>query len=1118
MAVAVAATAAAAEEPAAASALPGLIVPEGAAARIVADFKRSGLTSPTALSEDAQGRWYVAETHRFGGAVLDNRNHTYWVADDVLARTVADRAAMYEKWASKFPEGFFTEKSEKIRRLEAQGDDGWFTKSEIFADGFNDPVDGAAAGILAHEGMVYLACIPSLYVLADQDGDGISDHRAVLQDGFGVRVNYSGHDLSGMTLGPDGRIWGTVGDRGLSFTTREGTPYQLPNEGAVFRFDPDGSNFELFHTGLRNPQDIVFDELGNAFTVDNNADLGDKARLIYLVDGGDSGWRSGFQTLAHFSDQVGFDEPPPVPWMEEKRWQTATAGHPEFLVPPIAHLGSGPSGMATYPGTGFLESEEGRFLMTDYTGGSAGSGIWSFGVEPEGAAMRLKDARKLVWGVTATDVEFSWDGRLMVTDFDGGWESHDAGRLIEVSALERWRSEEADEVAKVMRNGLDRADDRQLADWLGHPDMRLRIRAQLELTRRPGGFALLKEAATKGAGQARYHGIWGLGIIARRGAAARAQVEDDDFMSIPGSNQRDAALKVLVPLMDDEQPEIRVQVARVLGDAGGVGDQANFGALIRDPSPRVRFFGTIAAGRAKAMGSMSFIWEMLGESGESDPYLRHAGAEALARLGTTRQLAGLSRWDKVGVRLGAVLALGVKRDPAITTFLSDQDPRVVGETIRLIHDLNLDPARPALAEWMISHDVGTVGRTNQRRLLINALKTGNSECLERVYQLAMAKESPPELRKEAMWVIGAWDDPWLVDPVTGEKLEWNRDDRASARQLIESRLEEWLNVGGKELDTVINALNRLGVDDGKVPDEWWTERIKNDHLPEDARLAVLGRWEKRKPEGEVDVLDALAGSKNDRVATHALKRLAKLAPSRAFGRLREATESEVVLRRQAGWQGLGNLDAEGVDQMILEGLEKLAADPAGESAALELLAAAGKRDAPAVKAGLERFEKSIGSSDDPLAQWLVCLEGGNAKQGKEVFRRHQTAQCMKCHRLDDEDKGSEAGPALHGVAKRGDRRFLLESLVTPGARVSPGFGVVMVTLKDGSTVAGILMAEDEEGIEVAVGTDRQRIDRDRIKEVGLPLSPMPPMGGILSKAEIRDLVEWLSELDREDED
>ena len=77
-----------------------------------------------------------------------------------------------------------------------------------------------------------------------------------------VRFSLSGHDMNGFALGPDGRIYGTIGDRGFNIVTREGVKYEYPDQGAVFRFDPDGSNFEVVHTGLRNPKEIAFFDRG----------------------------------------------------------------------------------------------------------------------------------------------------------------------------------------------------------------------------------------------------------------------------------------------------------------------------------------------------------------------------------------------------------------------------------------------------------------------------------------------------------------------------------------------------------------------------------------------------------------------------------------------------------------------------------------------------------------------------------------------------------------------------------------------------------------------------------------------------------------------------------------
>jgi len=81
-------------------------------------------------------------------------------------------------------------------------------------------------------------------MMQDAKQDGVETARKVIEDGFGVRISLSGHDMNGFAIGPDGRVWGTIGDRGFNVTTKEGKKYDSRNRGAVFRFEPDGTNFE----------------------------------------------------------------------------------------------------------------------------------------------------------------------------------------------------------------------------------------------------------------------------------------------------------------------------------------------------------------------------------------------------------------------------------------------------------------------------------------------------------------------------------------------------------------------------------------------------------------------------------------------------------------------------------------------------------------------------------------------------------------------------------------------------------------------------------------------------------------------------------------------------------
>ena len=451
--------------------------------------------------------------------------------DDLAATKTTDRRALHENWKAKLPLEKMTAKSEIIRRLADTNGDGSLDESKVFADGFNDVLDGTAAGILAHEGSIYLACIPKLLMLRDTDGDGKADERKTIEEGFGVRVSLSGHDLNGFALGPDGRIYGTIGDRGFSLTTKESVVCEYPNQGAVFRFEPDGTGFEILHTGLRNPKEIAFDALGNPFTVDNNSDQRDAARIVYLVEGGDSGWEMEHQAMSSFHRQIGLKHLPPNRWMEEKIWHLANPDQPAFIVPPIAHLTSGPSGLTYHPGTGFLETEKDRFLICDYRGGAATSGIWSFQMKPDGAGMKLADSHILLRGVAATDAEFSWDGRLFITDFCGGWKSHDQGRLLSLDAgANTWRAMDAASAAKIMREGLEQRSAAELANLLKHPDSRIRLRAQIALTRKPDALKHFSDATISSDFTTRIHGIWGLGILARRGSSP---LPVSDFAAIP---------------------------------------------------------------------------------------------------------------------------------------------------------------------------------------------------------------------------------------------------------------------------------------------------------------------------------------------------------------------------------------------------------------------------------------------------------------------------------------------------------------------------------------------------------------------------------------------------------
>jgi putative heme-binding domain-containing protein len=122
------------------------------------------------------------------------------------------------------------------------------------------------------------------------------------------------------------------------------------------------------------------------------------------------------------------------------------------------------------------------------------------------------------------------------------------------------------------------------------------------------------------------------------------------------------------------------------------------------------------------------------------------------------------------------------------------------------------------------------------------------------------------------------------------------------------------------------------------------------------------------------------------------------------------------------------------------------------------------------------------------------------------------ANCVACHRFEGAS-GSEVGPPLDGIASRGDTRFLLESLIEPSAKMAAGYGLVTVTTKGGETAAGNVLGEDDKELRLHQPDGKTiAIPKGTITSRTPPMSLMPPMGAVLTKRQLRDVVAYLGTL------
>ena len=1056
------------------------------------------LANPVSIATDEKGRWFVAETFRLHAGVSDIRAHMNWLEDE-LASTSLDSFLAILKADPKVDLEKNALNSERVQMVWDSKDTGVADSSKIFAEGFNDPLSGIAAGVLARKGNVYLTSIPDLWLLQDNKRSGSADSRTSLAKGFGVRTAFLGHDLHGLRIGPDGRLYFSVGDRGANATAIDGSRAVNTETGAVYRCNLDGSGLEIFALGLRNPQELAFDQFGNLFTGDNNSDAGDPARWVYVQQNSDSGWRIGWQFITKPNARG--------PWLSERLCYPSFAGQAAYHLPPVAVLGNGPSGLTYYPGTGLTSAWKDHFFLANFSGSPSNSGILSVSVSPKGAGFEMSPIEKPIWNILATDVEFGVDGGLYVADWVNGWGMNGKGRIYRIHAPESDSDPLLLETKKLIADGMESRQPEQLALLLGHADMRVRQEAQFALAARASSAVLIRVASRDSSLLARLHAIWGLGQL------ARAQKKD-------GST--------LLPLLKDPDAEVRAQTAKTLGDIKGAKATAPLLPLLKDPSPRVRSFAAIALGNLKSREATPALIEALRENDNTDPVLRHALCSALAGCNDSVLLLAASNDPSTAVRLGAIVALRRLKHVGLAKFLQDADPLVVAEAARAIHDESIHDAMPELAALLpkaaslLSLPPGTKEAPAPqdailRRAINAAFRTGNPSNATALAQFVSLNEAPEAFRLQAIQALSSWATPPRLDRVIGLFRPLPQRDVAPSITALKPHLSTLLAEAPAAPNAVrIEALQLLQKHGEQLANPLINLPAIVSNVAEDAavRVEALQTLASLKEPKLPEIVALAATDKAEALRKAATKlRIELHLPGGGVDSLAKLLEIGTPGEKQNVLTELSSLSEAGTAAIFEQQLDLLSAGKLPGEVHLELLEAAAKRPEPAIKARLTRLQTAVAAQTaaDPLSAHRPALLGGNAAEGRRIFMEKAEASCVRCHKVQNE--GAEVGPNLTGVGKRQTREYLLESIVEPNAKIAQGFETVIVTLTDGSVHAGILKADSAEELTLMPPTGiLEKLPKSQIKTRESGPSGMPPLAAVLSKREIRDLVEYLSSL------
>lgn len=1053
---------------------------------------------PVAISVDHQGRVFVTQTRRRKIQDLDIRQHGQWVPDDVGLASVSDKRAFLRQQLAiggdssaqskhvddhngdgKHDWRDLTVVSECIYRLVDTDGSGTADEITVFAEDFKTEVTGIAAGVMAFRRDVWATIAPDVWRLTDTNDDGVADQREIVVTGFGLHIAYAGHDMHGLTVGPDGKVYWSIGDKGIHVTADDGTPIAFPNQGGVMRCNPDGSQFEVFAHGLRNVQEIAFDQFGNLFGVDNDADKpGERERFVWIVPGMDAGWRCNYQ---YRGDDYN-------PWTDERLWELPGEEHPAYIVPPLAHYIDGPAGFKFNPGTALSPSYKNFFFIT----GAPNGNQHAFRTEPTGDAFAMVDEHKIGSGTAIVGLTFGPDGALYGADWDGGYPLDQKGAVIRMDVPENDRSSERPSVQRLLAEGVSKRTEGELTDLLAHPDQRVRLEAQFSLAERNAVTELKDVATNVDANQlARVHAIWGLGQIARQGESS--------------------AVTALVRLRRDADPIIRSQFAKTYGNIDE-NDVAHLTELLTDEDLHVRVHAGLALSRDGDSNAVATLLKQADRLGTDQHYLRHSIVSALAASADVQSLVAQTTHPSQMRRLCAVLALRHQRAPAVSAYLGDESNWVAIEAARAIHDdQSIAGAMPALAQAL--SDSGDRGEAFTRRAVNANFRIGSEQSAERVMRFASDRSRPVAARVDALDALAHWKTPPTLDRVDGRNRKSSKVERSIPAEVVQASLAELAS--GRKVPVQIAAViaaRKLAL---TLSESALLSLVKNNKLPADLRVESLNALAESKPSVPDGLFAELTKSRETKLAVRAIELLTERDAESAMGVLQASIASESLPLRQASVAGMARLTSPSADQALQSLADRAIAGDLESDLMLDVVEALRARSGESVSLkdhALLVEQGRVDAMEEGLKRFTLSRDGGDPVAGETLFRTHGQAQCTRCHRIGR--RGSNIGPELTKIATKRDADYLLRSIVLPNVDIEPKFLVQTILLDSGQVVKGVITREDEKETIVVTGEAKElKIETDSIEAVASQkVSLMPDVKEFLSPRQVRDLVAFLRTL------
>ena len=901
------------------------------------------------------------------------------------------------------------EKQGKILKCIDENGDGKADKFTTFAE-LDSP-----RGLVWDNGVLYVQHPPFVTAFYDADGDGVSERSEKLVDGIGFDLKYRGadHTTNGMTLGIDGWLYIAVGDYGfVKATGKDGTTRQL-HGGGVVRVRTDGSGLEIVSRGQRNIYDVAVDPQLNLFTRDNTNDGGGwNVRLSHVIPTGQYGYPSLF---------VNF---------------------PEEIVQPLADYGGGSP-------CGSLAVDEGTlpalFGKTFYTCDWGRSIVYRHPLVPSGAGFQAEQAA-FVEIPRPTDMEIDASGRMYIASWrDGGFSfsKPDVGYVVQVRPSE---------TPTVAFPDVKKLNQEELLKLLASDSHVRRLAASREIVKRgyrPDMAHALEAQALLG----------DLGLTARVAAVFT-------LGQIGGAKEKDSLIRIL------GREELREFALKALADDTRLRSEipdAPFLDALKDMNPRVRLQAAIGLGRLGRVANAPSLIPLLDDA---DPLVRHVTLQSL--VGLDAGAACLAAYDTASPNLakGCLLVLQSLHESGVVEGLLARLSTTTEPARRLGLLTALCRLYTREAEWT---GKWWTTRPDTTGPYYNQETWGESEKIAAALHAALKADDPQQLRGLLVELRRHKIDFPEVGPLVVKAVAADPSFRETAVELLANRNPVPAEATGF-LETVATGA------DAKPS-------VRANALTGLARLAGTPAGF----EAACRAFAALAGTANPsedlvRARNEFLRDGQHAGRVAAVTKLLGGTPEERRLGYGILIQIAGNprlpAEARGTAEREIEQVwgspEKIvpflaaAIDTQAEQYVLQYRQLL-KSDAEPVRQAaqkviarlqLDENDKDakgplIGTLDAKLVAERAAPEGGDAKKGARLFLRQG---CIACHTTSPQDPVK--GPYLGDIAVRYKRAELVESVLTPNAKIAQGFATHVFVMQNGKVLTGFVAREGADEIEL----------------------------------------------------